>query len=51
VNDMTAALSTGTQERERIGEIRSRYQRLEEIGRLVRRQWIGHSQDRRGKHP
>lgn len=36
VNDMTAALSAGTQERERIGEIRSRYQRLEEIGRLVR---------------
>ncbi len=35
VNDMTAALSAGTQERERIGEIRSRYQRLEEIGRLV----------------
>ena len=35
VNDMTAALAAGTQEKERIGEIRSRYERLEEIDRLV----------------
>jgi predicted nucleic acid-binding Zn-ribbon protein len=41
VNDMTAALSAGTKERERIQEIRSRYQRLEEIERLV-----GEAEDR-----
>jgi len=41
VNDMTAALAAGTKEREEIGGIRSRYQRLEEIDRL-----IGEAEDR-----
>jgi len=41
VNDMTAALAAGTKERERIQEIRSRHQRLEEIERLV-----GEAEDR-----
>ncbi|MCQ1539062.1 hypothetical protein FTO68_08730 [Methanocalculus taiwanensis] len=41
VNDMTAALAAGTKEKDQIKEIRSRYQRLEEIGRLV-----GEAEDR-----